>query len=422
MGKIDSDSSEIILEFQKTFLDMLDLVYNGFGKKNFSLEHFYEEHASKIYEHLCNPPIDAKNSVYIIISEAYEAFTFFKKASRQENDTIEKKQYLDYCDFTIYAIFIRILNSIETEKNPLREAIQLEMADHLNSVPKTEIELFMRLLYVDILFDSLRASRYFCPEIFTGLTKCLEYLCSMLEKAKFKNYKKAPEAKGILKEWFQEQITPSKNSAKKGEYDLVYAFVAEVCAKFNTLYMISTAESNCDLHLEQIMEGLKTIAKYVAPVSFLSQTVNSTEEKLKFLVNESSLKGNLDLIRDRPIVKIKQLIPKYDEKQINKEEEKVSEKRRLKRNLQKTQKRAIKDIKRDNLAIQMEKQKADKLQFEQKKDYEKKYMKVMEEQQKEIKRIETTQLQHKERRKIKKHRMAGNQMADEVQGSKKVKK
>lgn len=68
MGKIDGETSEKILEFQKTFLDMLDSLYNGFGKKGFSLQQFYENHTSKIYEHLCNPPLEAKNSIYTVIS------------------------------------------------------------------------------------------------------------------------------------------------------------------------------------------------------------------------------------------------------------------------------------------------------------------------------------------------------------------
>lgn len=101
---------------------------------------------------------------------------------------------------------------MELEKNLLREAIQVEITDRLTSIPKSEINLFMRLLYIDILLDSLRASRYFCPEVFVGMTRCLEYLVSLTEKAKLKAYKKAPDAKSILKEWFQEQIAPAKNS------------------------------------------------------------------------------------------------------------------------------------------------------------------------------------------------------------------
>lgn len=64
MGKESIETSEEILQYSKTFLDLLDKLYSTVPSKNFSLKTLHDSLAFKIYEHLCNPPVSLKNSSY----------------------------------------------------------------------------------------------------------------------------------------------------------------------------------------------------------------------------------------------------------------------------------------------------------------------------------------------------------------------
>lgn len=100
---------------------------------------------------------------------------------------------------------MRILNPLEIEKNPLREAIQLEIVGQIGVQVNSEVELFMSLLYIEVMSDSLRTTRFFCPEVFIGLLFCLDFVNGLLDKTSI-DTKMNAESKTVLQSWFQSTV------------------------------------------------------------------------------------------------------------------------------------------------------------------------------------------------------------------------
>ncbi|EGR34549.1 hypothetical protein IMG5_007610 [Ichthyophthirius multifiliis] len=127
------------------------------------------------------------------------------------------------------------------------------------------------------------------------------------------------------------------------------------------------------------------------------------------MIENFKWKNNLDILIEKPLIKIKQLDPKIIEK--GKELNQYIEKSKLKKKIRKSEKRIIKDIKSDQAVYDKKKLDDNKVQQEQKKAARKIFNQIMDEQAKEVKRIKTTQINFK-RNKKKGRRMAGNRVSD----------
>lgn len=139
--------------------------------------------------------------------------------------------------------------------------------------------------------------------------------------------------------------------------------------------------------------------------SGLREYLKQTTEKTAEWINDFSHKSDLDILIEKPLIKIKQLDPRIIEK--GQELNKFIEKSKLKKKVKNATKKIVREIKSDQAVMDRKKLEDYERNLKEKDQARKKFVTIMDNQALEIKRIKTTQINF-DRNKKKKTRTAGN--------------
>jgi len=271
-------------------------------------------------------------------------------------------------------------------------------------------ELFFGLFALMLSQDMLRKAPFFFPEAII----CFERIASFfVNEIKEKNLKfdkslfdindknlNQGEVLTIYKQIYEGKIKLENTSF----YSLSFKILDKL---LNTFCILFGSDSNCDIALSNLINILEKIGDPT-----LLAYSEGTVKKIKNLMEHSQMKSDMNVIKDKPLIRIKQLTPRIEdsdgEVQGDYDEEIKKQKKNLKKAVNKETKKAKKELAYDALVLQSQKDKEKEGVQERKKSSFKNFVKFMEEQKLEEKRIKTTQLQHKSRDKVKKRRLAGN--------------
>jgi len=396
---------EFIRHFEKRIDPILEKAANGF--KIEELMPVFE----RMYEWTIKHLQKFEDSAFELLIELLSNFVEKQKEHEARNNIQEEIAQLFFLQ-----LFIKVYTFFENigKQDHFQSALMYILAKKLVKFEiKSMQELFFGLLALIISQDLLRKNSFFFPEVNICLERVFSYFetqvkdknlstkTSSAKKATKENTVETQELITVCKGIFEAKETPSTPAF----YQTTYTLLNKV---LNSYHILFRSDSNCDItmsNLNNIIQKLNNIPAF----KFSENTINNFVN----LLETCKTKFDMNVIKDKPLIKIKQLTPKFDDSdtevvQGDYDEEVKKEKQKLKKAVNRESKRAQRELAYDSLVLQTQKDKERAEQDERKKSSFKKFAKFMQEQELEGKRIKTTQLQHQKRVKHKSRRMAGN--------------
>jgi len=303
----------------------------------------------------------------------------------------------------LYLSLLTRLKYNNHKQNSIDELFILVISKNLQQINiKTEDQLKLVLLYNDVLLNLLKNNMIFCPELFLTFEKILQY--KAIENPKIL---KNSAHVSLPKYLFDELVRNSFGEEETSEDDNENKW--KVCWKqLNLLLNMSKSDPNCDLLFKGLHQKLATMK--ANETKYIDHTIVN---KIMKIEQDTKIKSLLDIQKDKPLIRIKQLTPRFDDSGDDEEKVRV-ETKRLKKTVKKTEKKAMKDLKNDSMALQLQKDQERKNMMEKKDINYKRLITLAEEQQIELKKMATSQVNSKRDPKRKSKRMAGNKTDDRV--------
>lgn len=177
-------------------------------------------------------------------------------------------------------------------------------------------------LYLGVVIDLFRKTKGFCPEIFHTFHKIVVFLS--------RNYEKTEE---IYIKW--------------------------LISIMNSMFILLANDPNLDILIKNSISFVEGISKNMNN-SQMKKELDVCLERFSSACSEAEMKNHLNIVKDKPIIKIKQLTPRLIETKpikINDKDEKNSKLRvkKLKKQMKNQSKKIKKQLELENTAIEKEK-------------------------------------------------------------------
>ncbi|KAL4464334.1 hypothetical protein ABPG72_017120 [Tetrahymena utriculariae] len=308
---------------------------------------------------------------------------------------------------------------ILSKKNALGQIIKTYIAEKIQSLCMSESEQFKNCLlilsYFTVGFNCWRKCRDHVPELYSGMRYLFIFLQKQLVGNNFdgKNTSVTLQQNSDKDDDKQRLITFDNlfesviiNNEKSLSHNSLLAFLRICIAFLNNTFKITNMESNFDFLYQPIFYQLQDIYENGKQIgNNLKEYLKGCQDKIAEWTNDFSYKSSLDILIEKPIIKIKQLDPRIIEK--GKALNSHLEKSKVKKKLKNHTKKVIKEIKSDQAILDKKKYEDFVRDHAERDQARKKFVTIMDNQALEIKKIRTTQINF-HRNKKKKTRLAGN--------------
>ena len=246
-----------------------------------------------------------------------EIFTWFYT---NESDLIVLfPETIAFIRISICEAIIQVLKSIDITKeyksHGFLTVFQLylckSLSEQIEQISLNNLEQIF--LTIGLLIDLFKKTKGFCPELFNGLRRCLLYI--------------------------------NNNFNKINDLEL---YVKWIILLINSMFILISNDINLDVLMKDSLKNLQEIQQKTSSDKMKKELLNIIE-KIQAASKEAELKNHLNIVKEKAVIKIKQLTPRIveDKKKLLPKEEMHSKgrikvlKKQLKNNSKKIKKQLI---------------------------------------------------------------------------------
>lgn len=244
--------------------------------ENLPLDHSFAKLRAYINSNLLERLIDTKEKTNIL-----ELFTEF--ISLEKELKIRHPELFNYINISFCETYIQIIktqNLVVYKSDGFISAFQLYLCKSISNLLKeinpTNLESI--LLTIGLLIELFKKTKGFCPEIFNGLRKVSNYLNLNFIQL---------EEKEIYLRW--------------------------IIFLINSMFILIANDVNLDILMKDTIKNLEDILPTISSENIRKDLLICIE-KVKFASIESELKNSLNIVKEKPLMMIKQLTPRIIEK------------------------------------------------------------------------------------------------------------
>lgn len=309
-------------------------------------------------------------------------------------------------------------------KNALASTIKVFLAAELSKLAaRSDVCACLHALYLlNAGFSVWRKTRDHVPELYFTLQRMLAFIEAQLSGLRgslsedsahqSREAGRSQVGEEIYTSLFSrfvlqgEGVPADEGGARRVYEDLLFILVLYIKNSFK----LTNMDLNFDVLYEPIRSQLAKFPPLIAGNKFYSAQLGDVIEKLDGWFKDYKLKPALDLIPDKPLIKIKQLTPKIRE---TSKPTLIQERQKLRKKIRREKNLAIKEIKQDQSIVDDDRNKLEDHLKKNRDKSRKRVIQIMEQQSKEVKRIESMQRpQNLKRFKRKNNRLAGNKVSN----------
>ncbi|KRX10559.1 hypothetical protein PPERSA_05379 [Pseudocohnilembus persalinus] len=301
------------------------------------------------------------------------------------------------------------------KKNVFSMAIKLFISEKLDdlSYNQTFRNLLFGFCFLNQGIPIWKKNRDHVPELYMTINNILLFVLDYIENVDFSGDDKN---QGNISQRFEQIFNQQLLSQMSEEDSILYqvqdedigTFIEQILNQLKHIIKIHITESNFDLLYKPILNKLREIEPYLP--SRIQNKCTELVEKIAEMSQGYEIKQKLEIIIDKPLMKIKQLDPRIiDYKAKEHKKDHIKERQKVQKKIKKEKRKTVSDIKEDMKMIQLNKEKIAGHKDQEGKKKVKDFNSFLVDQQKEIKKMKTTQI-NRERNKKHSKRQAGNKM------------